>query len=314
MSLSGRYPTGSPRRLISFAGEAWRRHRDHARSRTLIWSVGCQAGRGYSPAVLWGWVRRGSGLAVVDVCVATHMRGLVPHDRVCETRSGAVCLASSVAAWGCSECSLGSLLASLRRCALLAEPLVVATTPSSRAPSSDRGRATATTTIERGSSRASSACQRPCSLRRCGPLGLARRATCPCADVPARRSTATGGGGARRRQQGDDAHVRSGLGDRALGDEEPLIQSRFCVSATGGLLVAHRRQGRTGTGEIGTGDELARPSSQLEPPTSMGDEKRRDPESFRLLSELIASTHRSLSCASWGRAAGAAVALVIGAA
>ncbi len=25
-----------------------------------------------------------SASAVVDVCVATHMRGLVPHDRVCE--------------------------------------------------------------------------------------------------------------------------------------------------------------------------------------------------------------------------------------
>ena len=32
----------------------------------------------------------GSASAVVDVCVATHMRGLVPHDRVCEMRSGAV--------------------------------------------------------------------------------------------------------------------------------------------------------------------------------------------------------------------------------
>ena len=31
----------------------------------------------------------GSASAVVDVCVATHMRGLVPHDRVCEMRSGA---------------------------------------------------------------------------------------------------------------------------------------------------------------------------------------------------------------------------------
>ena len=39
----------------------------------------------------------GSAPAVVDVCVATHMRGLVPHDRVCEMRSGAVCLAASVA-------------------------------------------------------------------------------------------------------------------------------------------------------------------------------------------------------------------------
>src|SRR4051812_10940776 len=31
-----------------------------------------------------------SASAVVDVCVATHMRGLVPHDRMCEMRSGAV--------------------------------------------------------------------------------------------------------------------------------------------------------------------------------------------------------------------------------
>jgi hypothetical protein len=31
-----------------------------------------------------------SASAVVDVCVATHMRGLVPHDRMCELRSGAV--------------------------------------------------------------------------------------------------------------------------------------------------------------------------------------------------------------------------------
>jgi hypothetical protein len=38
-----------------------------------------------------------SASAVVDVCVATHMRGLVPHDRMCEMRSVAVCLASSVA-------------------------------------------------------------------------------------------------------------------------------------------------------------------------------------------------------------------------
>src|SRR5262245_65882204 len=44
-------------------------------------------------------------------------------------------LASSVARAGRSQCSLGSLLASLRRCALLAEPLVVAATPSSRATS-----------------------------------------------------------------------------------------------------------------------------------------------------------------------------------
>jgi len=44
-----------------------------------------------------------SASAVVDVGVATHMRGLVPHDRVCEVRSGAVCLASSVARWGAAH-------------------------------------------------------------------------------------------------------------------------------------------------------------------------------------------------------------------
>jgi len=31
----------------------------------------------------------GSAAAVVDVCVATDMRGLGPQDRVCEMRSGA---------------------------------------------------------------------------------------------------------------------------------------------------------------------------------------------------------------------------------
>jgi hypothetical protein len=41
------------------------------------------------PAVCGVGCRRGSASAVVDVCVATHMRGLVPHDRVCEMRSGA---------------------------------------------------------------------------------------------------------------------------------------------------------------------------------------------------------------------------------
>ncbi len=91
------------------------------------------------PRCLWGsGVGGESASAVVDVCVATHMRGLVPHDRCAMVRSGAVCLASSVARWGCSQCSLGSLLASLRRCALLAEPLLVAATPSSRVPSSVR--------------------------------------------------------------------------------------------------------------------------------------------------------------------------------
>src|SRR6266571_1159808 len=67
----------------------------------------------------------GSAPAVVDVCVATHMRGLVPHDRVCEMRSGAVLWRRAWPVGGRSQCSLGSLLASLRRCALLAEPLLV---------------------------------------------------------------------------------------------------------------------------------------------------------------------------------------------
>jgi len=42
------------------------------------------------PAVRGVRFGEGSASAVVDVCVATHMRGLVPHDRVCEMRSGAV--------------------------------------------------------------------------------------------------------------------------------------------------------------------------------------------------------------------------------
>jgi hypothetical protein len=50
-----------------------------------------------SPVVCGVRLSGESASAVVDVCVATHMRGLVPHDRMCEMRSGAVCLASSVA-------------------------------------------------------------------------------------------------------------------------------------------------------------------------------------------------------------------------
>jgi PKD domain len=39
-------------------------------------------GAGVSRPAVWGvWVGGGSASAVVDVCVATHMRGLVPHDR-----------------------------------------------------------------------------------------------------------------------------------------------------------------------------------------------------------------------------------------
>jgi hypothetical protein len=42
-----------------------------------------------APLFARGGFGGGSASAVVDVCVATHMRGLVPHDRVCEMRSGA---------------------------------------------------------------------------------------------------------------------------------------------------------------------------------------------------------------------------------
>jgi hypothetical protein len=41
-------------------------------------------------AVAGGRVGGGSGSAVVDVCVATRMRRLVPRDRLCDMRSGAV--------------------------------------------------------------------------------------------------------------------------------------------------------------------------------------------------------------------------------
>src|SRR5438128_3039282 len=52
---------------------------------------GLSIAQGFSrPAVCGVWVGGGSASAVVDVCVATQMRGLVPHDRVCEMRSGAV--------------------------------------------------------------------------------------------------------------------------------------------------------------------------------------------------------------------------------
>ena len=121
----------------------------------------------FAPLVCGVGFGGGSASAVVDVCVATHMRGLVPHDRVCEMRSGADLWRRAWPREGCSQRSLGSLLASVRRCALLAEPLrgggysIVAS--AQQCPASSR--ATATTTIKRGLPRASSAFQRPCSLR-----------------------------------------------------------------------------------------------------------------------------------------------------
>ena len=106
---------------------------------TLIWSAACQPGRGPSAPLVCGFgFGGGSAPAVVDVCVATHMRGLVPHDRVCEMRSGADLWRR---AWPRMR-----LLTAFSRvaprvgspCALLAEPFGVAATPSLRAPSSVR--------------------------------------------------------------------------------------------------------------------------------------------------------------------------------
>ena len=139
------------------------------------------------PAVCGAGFGGGSAPAVVDVCVATHMRGLVPHDRVCEMRSGAVLWRR---AWpvGAAHSVLSGR--SSRRCAgALSSPsrCVVAATPSSRAPSSARR--------ARGRPRprrSSGACLGPrarASVRaaggRCGPLGLARRGTCLCVCAPA---------------------------------------------------------------------------------------------------------------------------------
>jgi hypothetical protein len=44
---------------------------------------GLSTGQGLFARGLRGEFGGGSASAVVDVCVATHMRGLVPHDRVC---------------------------------------------------------------------------------------------------------------------------------------------------------------------------------------------------------------------------------------
>jgi len=51
---------------------------------------GLSTGQGLVARGLRGEFGGESASAVVDVFVATHMRGLVPHDRVCEMRSGAV--------------------------------------------------------------------------------------------------------------------------------------------------------------------------------------------------------------------------------
>jgi hypothetical protein len=180
---------------------------------------GLSTGQGYSAPLFAGLgVGGGSASAVVDVCVATHMRGLVPHDRVCGGEERCRCLASSVAAAGCSQCSLGSLLASLRRCALLAEPLLVAATRSSRAPSSAR-RARGRRRPRRscgaclGPRARASVVQPPGAAVGLGLYGLGfAGASAFEPDAPARRAALVPGG-----LDQQPAYVAgAGLGDRAL--------------------------------------------------------------------------------------------------
>src|SRR4051794_41922694 len=80
----------------------------------------------------------GTAPAVVDVCVATHMRGLRPHDRLCEMRSGADLwrrawpLMRLLTAFPRIAPRVGSPVRSPRRA------VEGGVTPSSRAPSSVR--------------------------------------------------------------------------------------------------------------------------------------------------------------------------------
>ena len=120
----------------------------------------------------------GAGLLAIAVCgggsAGRAHRLCVRNEERCRS------LVSSVAGHGCSQRSLGSLLASLRRCALLAEPLGAAATASSRVPSSGRR--------ARGRPRPRRSCGACLSLRarasvcevveRCARLALARREVC----------------------------------------------------------------------------------------------------------------------------------------
>ena len=139
------------------------------------------------PAVCGFGFGGGSAPAVVDVCVATHMRGLVPHDRVCEMRSGADLWRRAwppmrlLTAFPRIAPRVGSPVRSPRRA------VEGGATPSSRAPSSVR-RAHARLRPRLSSAaclgpRARSSARAVCA--RSSPLGLARRATCRCVCVPA---------------------------------------------------------------------------------------------------------------------------------
>jgi hypothetical protein len=121
-----------------------------------------------------------SASAVVDVCVATHMRGLGPHDRLCELRSGAVL---SRRAWPLRAALSVLSGRSSRRCAgALSSPSCCGgATPSSRAPSNARR-----VRARRRRRRSSGACRGSrvrASVRaaagRCVRPGLAPRAVCP---------------------------------------------------------------------------------------------------------------------------------------
>jgi hypothetical protein len=82
----------------------------------------------------------GSAPAVVDVCVATHMRGLVPHDRVCEIEERCRSLASSMAADKGLLRAFSRVAPRVVFAGALSSPsrLLVAATRSSRVPSSVR--------------------------------------------------------------------------------------------------------------------------------------------------------------------------------
>ncbi len=132
-----------------------------------------------APAVAGDRVGGGSASAVVDVCVATHMRGLVPHDRMCEMRSGAVLWRR---AWPVGLLTVFSRVAPRVVAPVRSPRRAVESGPiaSSRAPSS----------VQRARARprprqSSAACLAPrvrASVRaaggRCARLGLAPREAC----------------------------------------------------------------------------------------------------------------------------------------
>ena len=78
----------SPRNSNKSAERTWVQSRPRTFSITHM-ECGLSTAQGLAARGLRGAFGGGSASAVVDVCVATHMGGLGPHDRVCEMRSGA---------------------------------------------------------------------------------------------------------------------------------------------------------------------------------------------------------------------------------